>query len=191
MEVVRHIWKCARESSLRLARRFGRARDGAAALEFAIVAMPFFLFLLATMEIAYMFFLSVMVDNAALASARKIRTGEMQTAGATPEDFWNDVCSNISYVAPCDGHLFLDVRTYDDFGNTRRPDPIDNGDFDPSDLQMNFGEEGDIVLVRVYYIWDVFFPQLGTSLSNLNGGQRLLTSTVAFRNEPFGDEEDD
>ncbi len=187
MDFCLRIWDCAKESSLRLARRFARKRDGAAALEFAIVAMPFFLLLLATMEIAYMFFLSVMVDNAALASARKVRTGEMQLAGASSEDFWDDVCGHISSVAPCGGHLFLDVRTYDDFGNTRTPDPIDNGNFDPSGLQMDFGDEGDIVVVRIYYLWDVFFPQLGTELSNLNGGQRLLVSTVAFRNEPFGE----
>lgn len=189
MSFFSHLWNCAKASSLGFARRFGRAKDGAAALEFAIVAMPFFLFLLATMEIAYMLFLSVMIDNAALASARKIRTGQMQAAEASPEDFWDDVCSNISSIAPCGGHLFLDVRTYEDFGNTRRQDPVTNGDFDPSDLEIDFGEEGDIVLVRVYYIWDVFFPQLGTALSNLNGGQRLLSSTVAFRNEPFGEEE--
>jgi Flp pilus assembly protein TadG len=175
---------CGRASA-----RFARARDGGAALDFAIVAIPFFLFLLAVIEIGYMFFLSVMIDNAALASARKVRTGQMQFLQASSEDFWEDVCSNVAVVAPCEGHLFLDVRTYADFANTRTPAPITNGQFDDSGLQVDFGEPGDIVLVRVYYIWDVFFPSLGTQLSNLNGGKRVLTSTVAFRNEPYEDEE--
>jgi Flp pilus assembly protein TadG len=169
--------------------RFARSRDGGAALDFAIVAFPFFMFLLAVIEVGYMFFLSVMIDNAALASARKVRTGQMQFMQASPQDFWDDVCSNVALVAPCEGHLFLDVRTYADFSNTREPAPVTSGDFDPSGLQVNFGQPGDIVLVRVYYIWDVFFPQLGTELSNLNGGKRVLVSTVAFRNEPY--EEDD
>lgn len=168
--------------------RFARARDGAAALDFAIVAIPFFLFLLAVIEIGYMFFLSVMIDNAALASARKVRTGQMQMVGASSEDFWEDVCTNISIVAPCDGHLFIDVRTYESFSSTQEPDPITNGNFDPSGLQVDFGGAGDIVLVRVYYLWDVFFPNLGTGLSNVNGGMRVLTSVVAFRNEPYKDE---
>ncbi len=189
MDYCIRIWRDVALAVAGLGRRFGRAREGATALEFALIAGPFLIFLLAVMEIAYLFFLSVMVDNATLSSARKIRTGEMQFAAATPEDFWDDVCASIAIVAPCEGHLYLDVRTYENFATTRDPAPIENNDFDPSDLQMDFGQEGDIVLVRAYYIWDVFFPDLGTGLSNLNGGKRLLVTTVAFRNEPFGEVE--
>ena len=170
-----------------LARRFARATRGAAALEFAIIATPFFLFLFAVIEVGYMFFVSVMIDAGTLEAARKIRTGQMQFAGATADDLWDDVCGNISIVAPCEGRLFLDVRTYDDFASTRAPLPIEEREFDPTGLHVDFGEEGDIVLVRSYYLWDVMFPDLGTGLANLNGGKRLMTSTIAFRNEPFGE----
>jgi Flp pilus assembly protein TadG len=187
MAFAHHIWDGVRASCSSLTRRFARDREGAAALEFAIVAPPFFIFLLAVIEIAYMFFLSVMIDNATLSSARKIRTGQMQYASASSEQFFEDVCDRIEIVAPCDGHLYLDVRTYDDFGSTRTPNPVTgDGDFDPSGLDIDFGEEGDIVLVRAYYVWDVIFPDMGTGLSNLAGGKRLIVSTVAFRNEPFG-----
>lgn len=187
MDFLIRTWRGGRAAASAVGRRFSRNREGATALEFAIVCMPFFFLLLAVMEIAYMFFLSVMVDNAALSSARKIRTGQMQMASASAEDFWEDVCEGIEVVAPCEGRLFLDVQTYDSFGVTREPPPVEDGEFDPSDLGVDFGEEGDIVLVRAYYVWDVIFPDLGTGLSNLAGGKRLLVSTVAFRNEPFGE----
>jgi Flp pilus assembly protein TadG len=187
MDFCIRTWRGVRAAASALGRRFIRERDGGAALEFAIICLPFFVFLLAVMEIAYMFFLSVMVDNATLAAARKIRTGEMQMASASADDFWEDVCSRIEVVATCDGRLFVDVRTYDSFSNTREPPPVEDGEFDPSNLQTDFGDEGDIVLVRAYYLWDVLFPDLGTGLSNVAGGKRLLSSTVAFRNEPFGE----
>jgi hypothetical protein len=111
----------------------------------------------------------------------------MQLASASAEDFWNDVCASIELVASCEGRLFLDVRTYDSFSDTREPPPVEDGAFDSANLETDFGEEGDIVLVRSYYIWDTFVPHLGTGMSNLAGGKRLLQTTVAFRNEPFGE----
>ncbi|MGD2132139.1 MAG: pilus assembly protein [Maricaulaceae bacterium] len=168
-------------------RRFGRNKEGATAIEFAIVATPFFLFLFATMEIAYMFFISVMIESAVLDSARKIRTGQMQFQGASSEEFWDDVCDGISIIAPCDGHLYLDVQVIDDFGSSRIPNPVEDGEFDPSDLDTDYGEAGDIVLVRAFYVWDVTFPAMGTGLANLTDGKRLITATAAFRNEPFGE----
>lgn len=167
--------------------RLGRDDKGATAVEFAIVAAPFFLFLFAVMEIAYMFFVTVMIESAVLDSARKVRTGQMQFQGADAEDFWEDVCEGVSLVADCDGRLFLDVRVIENFGSANLPDPVEDGEFDPSDLDVDYGEAGDIVLVRAYYVWDVIFPSLGTNLSNLNGGKRLISATTAFRNEPFGE----
>ena len=167
--------------------RLSRDDKGATAVEFAIVAAPFFLFLFAVMEIAYMFFITVMIESAVLDSARKVRTGQMQFQGADAEDFWEDVCEGVSMVADCDGRLFLDVRVIENFGSSNLPDPVADGEFDPSDLDVDYGEAGDIVLVRAYYVWDVVFPNLGTNLSNLNGGKRLISATTAFRNEPFGE----
>jgi hypothetical protein len=41
------------------------------------------------------------------------------------------------------------------------------------------------VVVRLMYQWPVYVSLLGLNLADLNGGKRLLISTVAFRNEPF------
>ena len=44
---------------------------------------------------------------------------------------------------------------------------------------------GDIVVVRLIYLWPVYVPILGLNLSDMAGGKRLMMSTVAFRNEPY------
>jgi len=39
-------------------------------------------------------------------------------------------------------------------------------------------------VVRAYYEWKLFVPGL-SELANLSGGRRTLTSSAAFRNEPY------
>jgi len=50
--------------------------------------------------------------------------------------------------------------------------------------QYNPGDSGDIVVLRVMYVWPVVLGPLGFNLSNLSNGNRLLMSSAAFQNEP-------
>ncbi|MEO0963089.1 MAG: pilus assembly protein, partial [Pseudomonadota bacterium] len=54
-----------------------------------------------------------------------------------------------------------------------------------TDLMFQPGAPGDIVLVRVFYVWNIATPMIGDAMSNMAGGQRLIVSSAAFRNEPF------
>jgi hypothetical protein len=47
------------------------------------------------------------------------------------------------------------------------------------------GVQGSIVVVTLYYEWPIYVSLLGSNLSNLNGGSRLLVATSVFRNEPY------
>jgi hypothetical protein len=51
-------------------------------------------------------------------------------------------------------------------------------------LALNVGP-GDIVVVRMFYQWQLFVTGFGYNISNLVGNQRLLVATAAFKNEPF------
>ncbi len=62
--------------------------------------------------------------------------------------------------------------------------PLSN--FITSNLQYNTGGPCDVVIVRLFYQWPLFVTGLGFNLSNLSGGKRLLWSSAAFRNEPYG-----
>ena len=48
------------------------------------------------------------------------------------------------------------------------------------------GGPGSIVVVRLMYQWPVYVSLLGLNLADSAGSKRLLISTVAFRNEPYG-----
>jgi hypothetical protein len=41
-------------------------------------------------------------------------------------------------------------------------------------------------VVRLIYQWPVYVSLLGLNLSDSAGSKRVIMSTVAFRNEPYG-----
>ncbi|MEJ0060036.1 MAG: TadE family protein [Terricaulis sp.] len=68
---------------LKAFKRFAREKSGAAALEFAMVAIPFFLLTFGLAEVAMIGFTQTTLDYAVSETAREIRTGATQTNRAT------------------------------------------------------------------------------------------------------------
>lgn len=174
--------------SLRLLRRFRRARRGSAALEFAIVVLPFFLLTIGLAEIAMIGFAQTSLDSAVSETARQIRTGRAQMGGLDKEDIQAMLCSEINtfMVLTCEGNLFIDVNRFDSFVEAGNDDvtPIEDDEFQPPD-RYNPGQPSDIVVVRAYYRWEIMTPLFEPVFSNVAGGERILFSTMMFRNEPY------
>ena len=159
--------------------------DGAAAVEFALVAAPFLALMFAIIETALVFFAGQVLETATADSSRLILTGQAQTASFDQAAFKNAVCTRLVALFDCQAGIKIDVRKYNDFSSADLSKPIDaNGN-----LVENFvyqpGSAGDIVVVRVMYQWSVYSSLLGFSLSDMAGGKRLLVATAAFRNEPY------
>ena len=187
--VSRHThWPRLRE---RLAPRlalFARAKGGAAAVELALVALPFFALLLGVIELSLIFLVSSSLENATALAARTIRTGQLQTGGsATASAFKTTICNNFGWLpSSCNGNLYVDVETFTTFASVTAPQPVTNGVFDSSKLSFSPGNPSDIVVVRAYYQWPLIAPLMFQSAQQLSGGKLLITSTQAFRNEPYG-----
>jgi len=168
------------------ARRLLRQQDGAAAIEFGLVAAPFLALVFAIMETAVVFFAGQTLETAAADSARLIMTGQAQTAGFDQAKFKQEVCARIYGLFNCNGGLYVDVKNYNSFATINTAKPIDsNGNLQAGDFGYQPGGPGDIVVVRLMYQWPVYVSLLGLNLSDMSGGKRLLMSTVAFRNEPY------
>ena len=172
--------------------RFARAERGVTAVEFAMVSLPMLVMIFGLLELALVFLVTTTLDTAVQTSARQIRTGEFQlSAGNTRTDFKNLVCANMTWLtSKCAADLFLDVQTYSDFAGMAAAPPLQLSAFravNPTPTCFSTGQPTDIVLVRAYFKWDLFTPLLNNALENMGGGsgQRLITSTTAFRNEPF------
>ncbi len=166
-------------------RRFLRRQDGAVAVEFALVLLPFLAVMFAIMETALVFFAGQTLETAVADSARLILTGQAQNQSLTQTTFKNAVCARIYGLFNCSSGVYVDVRTYANFSSVSMTTPVDaNGN-----LVNNFvyqpGGPGDIVVVRLFYQWPITVSLMGLNLSNMSGGNRLLVATAAFRNEPF------
>lgn len=168
----------------RLARRFIREQDGAAAVEFALVALPFLALLFAILETALVFFAGQTLETAAAESSRLIMTGQAQTANYTKEDFKTQVCNRIYGLFSC-SEIYVDVKQYTAFSTANNTAPVTNGTFDTSKMDYVPGGPGCIEVVTLYYQWPIYVSLLGSGLSNLNGNKRLLAATAVFRNEPY------
>lgn len=178
----------------RTARALTRAEGGATAVEFALIAVPFFLLLFGTIELALVFLLSTSLENATDMAARQVRTGQMQTAGgASAATFKTLVCNNLGWLkGDCATNLYVDVRTFASFQTVSSPQPITTSGtppkktFDPTKLTFNMGNAGDIVVVRTYYNWPLITPMVQQAIQTLSDGHMVISSTAAFRNEPYG-----
>lgn len=155
-----------------------RERDGVAAVEFGLVALPFFYLLIGILETGYIFFISIMLEDAAAEGARQIRTGEVQMSGTPATELGNAVCNNVFIVVvPC-SDIIYEVSSAANFQSiTSSAIPADQ-----ASASFATGNPGDVMVVRVTYSWTYITPLL----ENLLGaGARHLVSSVAFRNEPY------
>jgi Flp pilus assembly protein TadG len=166
-------------------RRFTRRDDGAAAVEFGMVAAPFLALMFAIMETALVFFASQTLETAVADSARLIMTGQAQSQSFDATAFKNSVCSKIGGLFNCQAGLYVDVKTYPKFADVDNSPPTIKPDGSIA-TSYNAGGPGDIVVVRLMYQWPVYASLLGFNLSNVAGNKRLLIATAAFRNEPYG-----
>jgi Flp pilus assembly protein TadG len=170
---------------LKAIRRLTRQQDGAAAVEFAMVAAPFLALVFAIMETAMVFFAGQVLETAAADSARLIMTGQAQNQSFNESKFKDEVCARIYGLFNCTSGIYIDVKTYTSFASVDTSLPIDQN----GNLISNFGYQpglpGDIVVVRLLYQWPVYVPLLGFNLADMAGGKRLISATVAFRNEPY------
>lgn len=181
-------YRFARTSRLMraLTRRFRKREDGQAAIEFAIVVVPFLALLFAIIETALVFFAGQVLETATADAARLILTGQAQTQNLNATTFKNAVCARVFGLFDCQAGLKIDVRTYPAFADANTQKPVDeNGNLDTSGFTFQPGSPGDIVVVRLVYEWPTFIRTFGLNLSDLANGNRVVMATAAFRNEPY------
>ncbi len=172
------------------------ARDDRAstAIEFGILAVPFFALIGAIIETSMVFFAGQVLDSAVQDAARQIRTGQAQgQAGYTIDSFRNEICNGLYRLFDC-SKVKVKVSVLTTFSNTNTTlsQPIKTGcTITPTEDCWNVtqtyapGVGSSIVLVEAYYKWPVIINFGGFNLQNQPDGSRLLAAVRVFRNEPF------
>jgi Flp pilus assembly protein TadG len=189
-------------------RRFIRSKDGAAAIEFAILAIPYFLIVFAIIETFIAYMGEQLVGNAVDTLARELRTGNItyqRNNNDTDKDrteFREIFCDEISILIKCSAteaaqpdKLLLDVRSFPSFKDIPTTIPrISNDPFaelDESSMAYSPGGPKTINMLRAYYKWDVITDLIRPYISNVRpaGGSRpsyfLIMETAAYQNEDY------
>jgi len=184
--LLRHAANRLRAIAARLS---SRARSGSAAIEFALVAPVFFIFLMGTMETGIIFLGNFVLQSATNDAARQIRTGQVALGNISQTAFRQTICNEISPLLACDANLQIDVENVATFSQATVGNPITaQNTLNPALNNWQPGTVCSIVLVRAFYTYSVATPLLTAFLVNINSTQHLLTAAVAFRNEPFNNQ---
>jgi Flp pilus assembly protein TadG len=161
--------------------------SGAAAVEFALVGVPFLALLVAIFQTGIVFLASRVLDEVVTQAGRYILTGQAQTSDMSQSAFAAFVCNNSFALFSC-SNLMINVQNYSSFAGANTSTPTLT--FDAQGHVSNVwtwspGNPGDIVVVQLIYQWPILLGPLGFNLANLANGNRLLVSTAVFKNEPY------
>jgi Flp pilus assembly pilin Flp len=168
--------------------RFCADRTGATAVEFGLIAFPFFALLFVIIQTAMVLFGGQALQAMTSKGARKIMTGEMK--GQSFTDFKNAMCptdpearKGVAALFDCD-KLLVQVASFDNFSDASVKMKIESKCFKldpppPAGECYKSGTGKNVVIVRVAYDWP-----FAVNLDDLDHKTRI-TAVAAFRNEPF------
>lgn len=190
-------------------RRFGlkirRNEDGATAVEFAIVALPFFLLLFGVMSVCHLFFWIFTSENAVWTASRDMRTGAFQTVAsggtvtgspyngktgdALKTEFRNQICLKTVNPVDCNNNSIVLVQSTAGFSTIADPNCKTNTNALVSDTAamaaFDAGSSSSTVLVTLCYAWGFGGKLPFFKIGTLSNGAFLIQASAAFRTEPY------
>ena len=172
---------------MKLPKLWRKNEDGTVAIEFALVAAPFFIVIIGIMEFCLFFATGMALEGAAHDSARVIRTGQAQQSGDPVTLFQERLCNAISIIVDCDVVSYEVIEIPDD------------SFYSVADYEAEFDEDGNLisqgfspggvsstVLVRLAYRYDFMTPLVGHMMGKGAVANTFThMSTVVLRNEPY------
>ena len=169
--------------------RLWRDDGGVTAIEFGLLATPFFAVIGAILETSMVFLAGGVMDGAVQDATRLIRTGKAQSPSFTVAQFETLICDRLfGLFRDCD-ELRVSVTPVVNFTSATVVSPVDPNCTSscPWTIPEEFdtGQTSSTVLVQVYYKWPLMLSAISMQPTDLADGTRLLGSVRVFRNEPF------
>ncbi|WP_295558981.1 TadE/TadG family type IV pilus assembly protein [uncultured Hyphomicrobium sp.] len=189
---------CIRFSVALQVRRFRADVRGVTAIEFGMVAAPFFIFLMGIMTLGTQYLTSHFLEYGAEVAARKLRTGEAQKAGLTLAQFRTLYCNSVGFMVDCDAHLLkIHINSSQRFADLPQVNCMTSGGDlaeppgNPGDnIRTRAGDASNAVKVNICYDWQVGVAFWKTLWAVLNpdhavADKLVLSTATAFRSEPY------
>jgi hypothetical protein len=160
-------------------------RRGVTAIEFSMVALPFFTLAFGIIEIGLAHFANRMVDNAVVEASRLIRTGQAESTNLSAAGFKTQICGFMPSFMCDEDRIYVEIQSVPDFSDATSLDSMydEEGEL-RDDMSYDIGTASEIVVVNVIYKWPMASAVLQFDNGD-HGTDRHLTSTMVFRNEPW------
>ncbi|MBQ0710843.1 MULTISPECIES: TadE/TadG family type IV pilus assembly protein [unclassified Ochrobactrum] len=168
-------------------RRFARAQNGVAAVEFALLIVPFLVIIFATIEVGVSFAARQVISNATETVARKLQTGRIRGGAISEEALRTELCQQMQFmVASGCPNLSFNLGTYEGFANVPTDKILDDeGRLIQTGVTGTSGTS-TINQLNVVYAWPVLTNILYLAKSpHAAGGTMPLFATLTWQNEPF------
>ena len=183
-----------REKRQQSLRSLGAHARGSTALEFAILAVPFFILVLGTMEIGYDFFVQSALSNAVNVAARSVQVGTAQTsAKGAAEVAWvtSAVCPALGGLLDC-GQLYVSIKTTggEDYYTYIAANPPSLTTMASTSNAIDTGCAAEMMILQAYYVSPTFLglliPSWSQAWPSATGPRVHVTyASAGFVNEYF------
>lgn len=172
----------------RLSSRFAHNQDGVTAIEFGLLALPFFTIILATLQTAIMFLGMQVLDSAVEDASRMVKTGRAQAAGYSLANFRTLLCGYTYNLFDCN-QIKIKVQKITNFTSATPNATVQTCSSSTCTWTITEAFAGgagrDIIQVSAYYRWPLMIVMPYFNLKNQPDNYRLISAIRVFRNEPF------
>lgn len=167
--------------------RFFANRRGTVAIEFAMIALPFFFMIFSIIEVSLSFTAQQVMANVTDEVARKLRTGELREADVSGDQLKQKICAGLLMPETGCPNLVVDLRSYTSFANVPLVIPLkSDGDVNSTGFKNAPGGTGTINQLRVFYRWPILTDFMRNRIDSIDGtGKTLLFSSATWQNEPY------
>lgn len=185
----------------RFSRRFGRAKEGVTAIEFALVAPVFMLLVFGIIEFGMIMTMFNVMESATAASSRLGKTGYVSADSTREATILTAIKDRAgSLIKP--EKLTVKSKFYKQYDQINDPEPFNdlnnNGNRDPhepyTDINGNgqydadmgvagYGGPGDIVVYTISYPWPIMTPIMREIIGT--GGFFTISTNAVVKNEPY------
>jgi Flp pilus assembly protein TadG len=155
---------------------FRRGQQGAVAVEFALVAIPFFFMIASILELAIVMFTEYSLQNAVQDAGRLMRINQVDNGAALRDE----ICERAG-IPDCVAVIGINVQVAQDFAGLVPPGIAQVA---PGSTIFSSGMAHSAVIITATHDWRFTVPFLGP-FANAGDNTRRLAARAVFRNEPF------